>query len=91
MYAPFCYDAVNIMIEAMKRADSVKPEKYLPELAKTNYNGVTSRIVFDGKGDLEGGAITLYKVKNGQWEVVEIFLESQPPKAVTTSFIDKRG
>ncbi|MDW7663311.1 MAG: branched-chain amino acid ABC transporter substrate-binding protein [Nitrosomonadaceae bacterium] len=91
LYAPFCYDAVNIMIEAMKRADSVEPEKYLPELAKTNYNGVTSRIVFDGKGDLEGGAITLYKVKNGQWEVVEIFLESQPPKAVTTSFIDKRG
>ena len=71
LYAPFCYDAVNVMIEAMKRADSVEPAKYLPELAKMNLNGVTSRILFDEKGDLKGGAITFYQVKNGKWEVME--------------------
>lgn len=71
LYAPFCYDAVNIMIEAMKRADSVKPEKYLPELIKTDHNGVTARIMFDEKGDLKNGAITFYRVRNGKWQVTE--------------------
>ena len=71
LYAPFCYDAVNVLIEAMKRADSVEPAKYLPELTKMNLNGVTSRILFDEKGDLKGGAITFYQVKNGKWEVME--------------------
>jgi branched-chain amino acid transport system substrate-binding protein len=84
LYAPFCYDAVNIMIEAMKRADSVKPEKYLPELAKTDYNGVTARIVFDEKGDLKGGAITFYRVRNGKWEVAET-LSSAPDEAASTA------
>ncbi len=94
LYAPFCYDAVNIMIEAMKRADSVKPEKYLPELAKTDYNGVTARIVFDEKGDLKGGAITFYRVRNGKWEVAET-LSSAPTEPASTAaampVADKRG
>ncbi|MDO8437234.1 MAG: branched-chain amino acid ABC transporter substrate-binding protein [Nitrosomonadaceae bacterium] len=84
LYAPFCYDAVNIMIEAMKRADSVKPEKYLPELAKTDYNGVTARIVFDEKGDLKAGAVTFYRVRNGKWEVAET-LSSAPAEPASTA------
>lgn len=93
LYAPFCYDAVNVMIEAMKRADSVKPEKYLPELAKTDYNGVTTRIVFDEKGDLKGGSITFYRVRNGKWEVAET-LSSAPAEAASaaaTPTADERG
>ena len=84
LYAPFCYDAVNIMIEAMKRADSVKPEKYLPELIKTDYSGVTARIMFDERGDLKAGAITFYRVKNGKWEVAET-LSSTPSKPSLTA------
>ena len=93
LYAPFCYDAVNIMIEAMKRADSVKPEKYLPELAKTDYNGVTARIVFDEKGDLKGGAITFYRVRNGKWEVAETLSSAptEPASTAATPVADKRG
>jgi branched-chain amino acid transport system substrate-binding protein len=84
LYAPFCYDAVNIMIEAMKRADSVKPEKYLPELIKTDYSGVTARIMFDERGDLKAGAITFYRVRNGKWEVAET-LSSTPSKSSLTA------
>lgn len=72
LYAPFCYDAVNVMIGAMRKADSVDPAKYLPELGKTaNYQGVTAKINFDEKGDVKDGAITLYQVKNGKWETLE--------------------
>ena len=71
LYAPYCYDAVNVMIAAMQKADSVEPAKYLPELAKISLDGVTARIQFDTKGDLRGGAITMYQVQQGKWQALE--------------------
>ncbi len=71
LYAPYAYDAAYVMVDAMKRADSTDPEKYLPELAKTRYEGVTGTISFDAKGDLTSGPITLYTVKGGKWETLE--------------------
>lgn len=71
LYAPYCYDAVNVMIAAMQKADSVEPAKYLPELVKISYDGVTANIRFDAKGDLTGGAITVYQVQDGKWQPLE--------------------
>lgn len=72
VYAPYAYDAATAMVEAMKIADSAEPAKYLAAMPKVKFNGVTGNIAFDEKGDIQGGAITVYRVKNGQWEVVEI-------------------
>ena len=71
LYAPYCYDAVNVMIAAMQKADSVEPTKYLPMLTETAYDGVTAHITFDEKGDLKGGAITLYQIQQGQWQPLQ--------------------
>ena len=71
LYAPYAYDAAYVMIEAMKRANSTDPAQYLPELAKTSYEGVTGKISFDAKGDLTSGPITLYKVQGGKWTTLE--------------------
>jgi branched-chain amino acid transport system substrate-binding protein len=71
LYAPYCYDAVNIMIVAMQKAGSSDPAKYLPALASTSYDGVTAKIEFDEKGDLKGGAITVYQVQHGKWQPLE--------------------
>ncbi len=70
-YAPYAYDATQVLVAAMRRADSADPKKYLPEIAKTDYQGVTGHIRFDAKGDIAGGSVTLYKVKNGAWQVLE--------------------
>jgi branched-chain amino acid transport system substrate-binding protein len=70
-YSPYAYDAVMVMVDAMQRANSADPKQYLPELAKTHLNGVTGDIRFDQKGDLAGGAVTLYQVKSGKWEPLE--------------------
>jgi len=70
-YAPYAYDAVMIMVAAMEKAGSAEPAKYLPELAKITYQGVTGPISFDEKGDIKGGAVTLYRVHNGEWEALE--------------------
>lgn len=67
LYAPYVYDAVSVMVDAMQRAKSSDPAKYLPELAKTNgYKGVTGTISFDPKGDIKNGALTLYTYKAGK-------------------------
>ncbi|MEY5028336.1 MAG: hypothetical protein RLZ63_651 [Pseudomonadota bacterium] len=66
IYAPYVYDAVNVMADAMVRAGSTNPSKYLSELAKTSgYKGVTGTIAFDAKGDIKNGALTMYTYKGG--------------------------
>lgn len=71
LYAPYCYDATSVLIAAMQKADSTDPAKYLPALASISHDGVTAKISFDPKGDIKDGAVTLYQVKNGKWEVLE--------------------
>lgn len=67
IYAPYVYDAVNIMADAMVKANSAEPAKYLPVLAKTTaFKGVTGSISFDEKGDIKNGALTLYSFKAGK-------------------------
>jgi branched-chain amino acid transport system substrate-binding protein len=66
IYAPYVYDSVMIMAEAMQRANSWEPAKYLPEVKKTNYKGVTGQIAFDDKGDIKDGALTLYTYRGGK-------------------------
>jgi branched-chain amino acid transport system substrate-binding protein len=66
LYAPYVYDAVNVMADAMVRAGSADPAKYLPALAQANFKGVTGTIAFDQKGDIKNGALTLYTYKAGK-------------------------
>jgi branched-chain amino acid transport system substrate-binding protein len=72
LFAPMGYDGVMVFIDAMKRAGSTEPAKFLPELAKTNYQGVIGPIAFDEKGDLRNGPLTIYVVKSGKWEPLEV-------------------
>lgn len=80
LYAPYAYDATNAMLKAMQAANSADPAKYLPELTKINFTGVTGQVAFDAKGDIKGGAVTLYQVKSGKWEVLETVSGAAPSK-----------
>jgi branched-chain amino acid transport system substrate-binding protein len=73
IYAPYVYDAVNVMVAAMVKAGSADPAKYLPELAATSgYKGVTGTISFDAKGDVKDGALTLYTYKAGKRDQIAV-------------------
>lgn len=63
LYAPYVYDAVMVMAAAMQKANSAEPARYLPELARINYKGVTGPIEFDARGDIKNGTLTLYTYK----------------------------
>jgi len=72
VYAPYVYDAVKVMAQAMVSADSAEPAKYLPKLKEINYKGVTGNIAFDEKGDIKNGALTLYTYKAGKREQIAV-------------------
>jgi branched-chain amino acid transport system substrate-binding protein len=66
LYSPFTYDAANLLIEAIKKANSPDPAKYLPELAKISYKGATGQIAFDDKGDRKDAEMTIFTMKGGK-------------------------
>ncbi|MFS2002234.1 branched-chain amino acid ABC transporter substrate-binding protein [Duganella sp. CT11-25] len=62
-YAPYTYDALMTMVDAMQQAGSPDPAKYLPALAKIKHKGVTGNIAFDARGDVKDGVLTIYTFK----------------------------
>ncbi len=72
IYAPFTYDAVMVVADAMKRAGSTDPAAILAELPKTNYKGIIGNIAFDEKGDMKEGVITLYDYKDNKKSVLDV-------------------
>ncbi|MDN4592159.1 branched chain amino acid ABC transporter substrate-binding protein [Xenophilus aerolatus] len=65
LFSPYTYDAVMVLADAMVRAGSAIPEKYLSQLTKSSYSGVTTRVAFDARGDLSNPTVTLYTFKAG--------------------------
>jgi branched-chain amino acid transport system substrate-binding protein len=72
IYAPYVYDSVMLMVAAMQKANSSEPQKYLPELAKIQYKGVTGNIAFDNRGDVKDGTLTLYTYKGGKRSMITV-------------------
>ena len=66
LYSPFTYDAANLLIAAMKKADSPDPAKYLPALAASDYTGASGNIQFDEKGDRKDAEMTIFTLKEGK-------------------------
>jgi len=66
VYSPYTYDATFVLVDAMKRANSVDPKVYTAKLADSAYKGVTTTIAFEPNGELKNPAITLYVYKDGK-------------------------
>ncbi|HXM82797.1 MAG TPA: branched-chain amino acid ABC transporter substrate-binding protein [Burkholderiales bacterium] len=72
LYAPFTYDAANLLISAMQKANSSDPKKYLPELQKIDFTGATGKIAFDEKGDRKDAEMTIFIMKGGKLDPIAI-------------------
>jgi branched-chain amino acid transport system substrate-binding protein len=66
-YAPYCYDSVFVIIEAMKRSNSISTKDYIDELKTTSYDGLVGHIEFDSNGDRVNPLSTVFIVKDGAW------------------------
>jgi branched-chain amino acid transport system substrate-binding protein len=83
LYSPFTYDAANILIQAMQKANSSDPAKYLPEVAKNSFEGASGKIEFDAKGDRKDAEMTIFTMKGGKITPVAIIKGGK-----TTSYED---
>jgi branched-chain amino acid transport system substrate-binding protein len=66
IYSPYTYDATFVLVDAMKRANSVDPKVYTPFITSTNYKGVTANIAFEPNGEMKNPSMTLSTYKDGK-------------------------
>ncbi|WP_373886604.1 branched-chain amino acid ABC transporter substrate-binding protein [Duganella sp. BJB480] len=71
-YSPYTYDALMTMVEAMQKAGSPDPARYLPVLARITHKGVTGNITFDQRGDVQDGVLTIYTFRNAKREKLAV-------------------
>jgi branched-chain amino acid transport system substrate-binding protein len=66
VYSPYTYDGVGVLVDAMVKAGSTDPKVYGPQLFKTDYSGVTTKVGFESDGELKNPAMTLYEYRDGK-------------------------
>lgn len=82
-YSVYEYDAMHVLFDAIKRANSTDPKAILAALKETkDFPAITGTITFDTKGDrtdklymvavVENGQFKPYmRLENGQWQKVQ--------------------
>lgn len=65
VFSPYAYDATMVLAQAMVRADSIRPDAYIPYLRQTRHDGVTAPIAFTPQGELQAPVVTLYQYAQG--------------------------
>lgn len=66
-YAPYGFDAVNLVIAAYIKSSSKTKSQFLKQLKELQYKGLTGPISFDANGDLKQPRFYFYQFKNNQW------------------------
>lgn len=65
----YSYDAMHVLASAIRRAESAKPKAIVDTLrAIDGYAPVTGSMKFDAQGEQRYGVISVYAVRNGQWD-----------------------
>jgi branched-chain amino acid transport system substrate-binding protein len=77
-FAGAAHNAINIMVDAIRRAGAADPEKIRAALEKTDYDGLVGNMKFDDKHQAYGQTVYLAHVRNGIPEVVETAKISKP-------------
>jgi len=72
IYSPMAYDAVMVLVDAMKRANATDAASILAAIPATDYAGLIGQIRFDEKGDLKQSAITLNYYKGGKFLTLDV-------------------
>ncbi|WGS51777.1 branched-chain amino acid ABC transporter substrate-binding protein [Paraburkholderia sp. D15] len=71
VFAPFSYEAVYVLADAMKRANSTQPDKILAVLPATNYSGLLGVLAFDAHGNVRDGTVSVYSFRNSRKTLIE--------------------
>ena len=69
MQIPLTYDSIMLFADAVKRADSLNPEKIAAALRQTKgLKGATGSLTFDNNRNPVGKDVIIMKFQNGAWK-----------------------
>ncbi|MBC8740909.1 branched-chain amino acid ABC transporter substrate-binding protein [Paraburkholderia sp. UCT31] len=70
-FAPFAYNDIWVIVNAMKAANSTDPKVFAPAISTLSFQGVFGTVEFNQFGDLKNPKTTLFKVEQGKWVPVK--------------------
>lgn len=66
MYSPYAYAATQIILQAMREADSADSKQFLPKVAAMQMDSLIGKISFTPQGELTAPSISLYTYRGGR-------------------------
>lgn len=72
-YTLFSYDAVGMLVEAMRRADSAEPRKITAEMHRLQYKGISGTVSFGADGSQVNPPYSLYEAMGGRWQAIRSY------------------
>ncbi len=67
-YSIYAYDAINIMLTAIKEANTTEGKAIIDKLHSMEFSGALGKIRFDEKGDVTVAPYVVWITKNGKFE-----------------------
>ncbi|MEK7683440.1 MAG: branched-chain amino acid ABC transporter substrate-binding protein, partial [Nitrospirota bacterium] len=64
----YAYDAANVMLTAIKEANTKDGKVIIDKLHSMEFNGAVGKIKFDEKGDVTVAPYVVWITKNGKFE-----------------------
>jgi len=71
VYAPYAYDAVQAIAQALRVAGDTEPQAVVEALRAVNLQGVTGPIAFDRRGDLVDAPFSVFRTDGKRLRFVE--------------------
>ncbi|WP_050478068.1 branched-chain amino acid ABC transporter substrate-binding protein [Herbaspirillum rhizosphaerae] len=72
LYAPFSYDAVQVLVAAIRQANSLDRQRIIAAMHQVRHNGLTGTIAFDAEGNLANPVFTIFQVKDQKWVPLKV-------------------
>lgn len=64
-YAPYSYDAVYLIADAIQRSQSIQPKDLIAALRASDFQGITAHVKFDAFGDLVHPVVSISRYDKG--------------------------
>jgi branched-chain amino acid transport system substrate-binding protein len=65
-YSVYGYDAANVLLTAIDKAQSTDPDKVAAVLKSQPFDTIQGQIEFDAKGDLKVADYVIWTIKDGK-------------------------
>ena len=69
-YSVYGYDAANVYLTAVEKAQSTDPDKVAAVMKSTAFDTILGKVEFDDKGDVKQAGFVVWTIKDGKLQVI---------------------